>query len=55
VKCFVGTLGFQAAGITEGRVFRAVSRWGSVVGKKLSTTAVLGIVAEYAADVGLEL
>jgi hypothetical protein len=39
----------QAAGIAEGRIFRAVSRWGSVVGEKLSTTAVLGTVAEYAA------
>jgi integrase len=44
-----------AAGITEGRIFRAVSRWGSLVGEKLSTTAVLGIVAEYAADLGLQL
>jgi hypothetical protein len=45
----------EAAGITAGRIFRAVSRWGSVVGEKLSTTAVLGIVAEYAADLGLQL
>ncbi|HXB54853.1 MAG TPA: hypothetical protein VN461_08730 [Vicinamibacteria bacterium] len=45
----------QAAGITEGRIFRAVSRWGSVVGEGLSTTAVLGIVVEYAAALGLEL
>src|SRR5713226_9850390 len=45
----------QAAGVTEGRIFRAVSRWGSVVGEKLSTTAVLGIVAEYASALGLEL
>jgi integrase len=37
------------------RIFRAVTRWGSVVGEKLSTTAVLGIVAEYAAVLGLEL
>jgi integrase len=44
-----------AAGITEGWLFRAVSRWGSVVGEKLSTTAVLGIVAEYAASAGLQL
>jgi integrase len=44
-----------AAGITEGHIFRAVSRWGSVVGEKLSTTAVLGIVAEYAAALGLQL
>jgi integrase len=45
----------KAAGITDCRIFRAVSRWGSVVGEKLSTTAVLGIVAEYAADLGLQL
>jgi site-specific recombinase XerD len=45
----------QAAGITEGRIFRAVSRWGSVTGKGLSTTAILLIVAEYAATLGLEL
>jgi integrase len=44
-----------AAGIAEGRIFRAVSRWGSVVGEKLSTTAVLGIVAEYAALLSLQL
>jgi integrase len=44
-----------AAGITEGHIFRAVSRWGSVVGETLSTTAVLGIVAEYAATLSLEL
>jgi integrase len=45
----------QAAGIAEGCIFRAVSRWGSVVGEKLSTTAVLGVVAEYAEGVGLQL
>jgi site-specific recombinase XerC len=45
----------QAAGIAEGRIFRGVSRWGSVVGEKLSTTAVLGIVAEYAALLSLQL
>jgi hypothetical protein len=33
----------QTAGITEGRIFRAVSRWGSVVGEKLSTTAVVAL------------
>jgi integrase len=45
----------QSAGITEGRIFPGVSRWGSVVGEKLSTTAVLGIVAEYAALLSLQL
>jgi integrase len=45
----------EAAEITEGRIFRAVSRWGSVVGKGLSTAAVLGIVAEYAALLSLQL
>jgi integrase len=43
-----------AAGIAEGRIFRAISRWGSVVGERLSTTAVLGIVAEYAALLSLQ-
>jgi site-specific recombinase XerD len=43
----------QAAGITEGAVFRAVSRWGRVQGQRLSAQTVARVVKRRAAAAGL--
>ena len=45
----------KAKSLSGERIFQAVSRCGSVVGEELNTTAVLGVVAAYAEDLGLQL
>jgi integrase len=44
-----------AAGITEGRLFRAVDKAGRLTGEQLSTQAVYLVVTERAKNIGLEL
>jgi hypothetical protein len=36
-----------AAGIAEGRIFRSVSRWGSVVGEKLSALVLDSVLSDH--------
>jgi integrase len=44
-----------AAGITEGRLFRAVDKAGRMTGESLSTQAVYLVVTQGAKKIGLEL
>lgn len=44
-----------AAGITEGRLFRAVDKAGRLTGETLSTQAVYLVVSERTKKIGLEL